>query len=176
MLTCPEAERLIARYADDPAAMSASARLGLDSHIESCAGCRLALEEQQRVAKILRARPELPVPPGFSVRVAARIEREGFGPPGWLDIANWRAWTVGLAPLAAVLLLGIYLDLGAGTTNGTRDIMIDNPQTFDGWMTSSAGTTTAAVFLEPAASGDALLEAVLTGTAPAASGETIHVR
>lgn len=174
MLTCPEAERLIARYADDPAGLSADIRVGLDSHIASCAACRLALEEQRQVANILRARPERTVPPAFSARVAARIARNGFAARGWLGIANWRAWTAGLVPVAAGLLLGVYL--GAGTTSVTREAPIDDAPTFDAWMTSPAGTTTAAVFLEPSASGDALLEAVLTGAAPAASGDTIHVR
>src|SRR5206468_3645714 len=115
----------------DAAAMDDAARHDLDRHLASCTPCRLAFEEQRHVAAILRARAEAPVAAGFSARVGARIDRREAGTMDWLGIANWRAWTAGLAPVAAALLLGVYLGVGAGTTTVSKDAAVDDPQTFE---------------------------------------------
>jgi hypothetical protein len=48
--------------------------------------------------------------------------------------------------------------------------------TFDTWAASNASSTPAAVFLQPSATADQLLETVLTGAEPPSAGETPNVR
>jgi hypothetical protein len=57
--------------------------------------------DQEAVAAVLRATPPAPVSAGFLARVNRRID----GTAGWLGLANFRAWTLGLVPAAAALLL-----------------------------------------------------------------------
>src|SRR4051794_20446637 len=102
VMTCPTAEPLIARYVDDPGALGAADRQQLETHLASCEACRVVLDTQRHVARVLHARPQVPVPPGFASRLAARLDAE---PQGWLAIANWRAWTVALAPIAGGLVV-----------------------------------------------------------------------
>ena len=161
-------ERLIARYADDMASMPAADRAEIETHLRSCETCRLALDAQRDVATALRARLESGAAPGFVSRVSARIDREDADRAGVLGLANWRAWTVGLAPVAAALMLMAYLGVGSNAVSSDPA----GPQTFSEWATSAAATTPASVFLQPGTTGDALVEAVLTGAAPSAGGVT----
>jgi anti-sigma factor RsiW len=163
-MNCSEIERLIARYADDAGALSDVQRQHLESHLESCDACRVALGEQRQVARALGARPQVAVPPGFAARVAAGIDAEG---EGWLPLANWRAWTAALAPLAAALVFVAWLSGGSGvssTSPASTQASTTAGETFDTWAISTASSSRAAVFLEDGSGGDALLEAVLTGT------------
>lgn len=167
---CRDAEQLISREAD-AAALTEKERARLDVHLKSCAGCRAALDDQRHVARLLHARVEAPVRPGFAAKVAARLIEQDEPAESILDLANWRAWTVGLAPVAAALVLLAWLGVGAPQTESSG--AVSAPVTFD--AITSAGDTPAAVFLQPSARGDVLLEAVLTGTPPSA-GETNNVR
>jgi predicted anti-sigma-YlaC factor YlaD len=161
-------ERLIAREAD-ACALDAGERRELQAHLEVCTACREALESQRTVARLLRARAAVQPRPGFSALVSARIDRENGD--GFLAVANWRAWTVGLAPVAAALVLMAYLGVGAASATST-----DAAVTFETWASANSASTPAAVFLQPSASGDQLLEAVLTGAVPSSSGESPDVR
>jgi len=167
MATHPE--HLIARAADG-ASMSDADRRMLEAHLEACAACRDELDAQCMVAQVLHARTDTAARANFSARVAARIEHDTA--PGFLDLVNWRAWTVGLAPVAAALVLLAYLGVGSTSVVATPT---DSTATFETWVSASAGSTPAAVFLQPAASGDQLLETVLTGAVPS-SGESSNVR
>jgi hypothetical protein len=53
------------------------------------------------VALVLRTMPAPDVPADFLARVNAGIDEVS----GWLGLANYRAWTLGLVPAAAVLAL-----------------------------------------------------------------------
>ena len=145
---------LLARFADDPASLGHADMAEIEAHLETCPACRAALDEQRYVSAVLRDRLAAAPAPGFVARVSARIDRDASD--SWLDIANWRAWTVGLAPVAAALLIAAYLGLGAARTSS-----ITEPVSFDE-VTVAAD----AAILQPAASGDALIEAVLTGAVP----------
>jgi len=57
--------------------------------------------DQDAVAAVLRATPPADVSADFLARVNARID----GTAGWLGLADFRAWTLGLVPAAAALVL-----------------------------------------------------------------------
>jgi hypothetical protein len=179
MITCIDAERLIVRFADD--ALGEEDRAVLAAHVEECAACRRVLDDQREVFQILQARDEAIVPPSFAVRVAARIRSRETDSPGqidgWLGLANWRRWTVALAPLAATLVLIVYLEDGASSNTSTagQGQQAVPAVSLDIWP-AVGGSTPAAVFLQPASSGDVLLETVLTGAVPATAGDAPNVR
>ena len=176
-MTCNDAQPLIARYADDEPAVPPADRAALKTHLGECAVCRALLDEQRDVSLLLRGRLEAVPQPGLVARVSARIEREAGGrgsqgvrrsgrgteEGGWLGLANWRAWTVGLAPIAAALFVAAYLDIGGATSTGAARTTA--PTTLEEWTT---GAAPAALHADPA--GEALIEAVLIGVAPS-SGE-----
>jgi hypothetical protein len=159
-MNCPAAEPLIARYADDPASLGSAERQELERHIEVCEACRVVLQDQHHVARALRARSPVAVSPGFAARLAARLDAE---PTGWLGIANWRTWTVTLTPIALALVFVAWLGGSPSTQPPSSSVSAGQAETFDTWSTSSAAEP-AAVFLQ-SSTGDALLEAVLTGAA-----------
>src|SRR6185436_11392437 len=139
MPRCREAEGLIACAADG-AGLAAEETARLSRHLDECAACRAALEEQRAVARIIQARPGTPVPPGFHTRLAARLGGEA----GILGLANWRAWTVGLLPVAGGLVLMAYFGIGAVSTGSAS-------ATSESDVTSVyAATTPAAMFQQPA--------------------------
>lgn len=112
----------------------------------------MAIDDDDDVARVLRARPRAAVPVGFAERVAARIDADASA--GFLDVINWRAWTYGLVPAAAALFFAAWMGVGA-------DSSAESTSTGE-WNT---GTVASATFLQPTTTGDALLEAVLTGSA-----------
>jgi len=57
--------------------------------------------DQEVVAAVLRETPAARVPADFLARVNARIDETA----GWLGLVNYRAWTLGLVPIVAVLVL-----------------------------------------------------------------------
>ncbi len=57
--------------------------------------------DQDAVAAALRALPQAHVSDDFLARVNARIDETA----GWLGLADFRAWTLGLVPAAAILVL-----------------------------------------------------------------------
>ena len=106
-------------------------------------------EDQAQIAAALASMPPPEVPADFVARVNARIDET----EGWFGIADFRAWTLRLAPLAAGL--GLIAVLWPGAASGTA---------------SSASTVTPASDFSPASatdwqqdvSADALLAAALT--------------
>jgi anti-sigma factor RsiW len=175
MTTCEHVERLIARSGDGASALGDAERRELDVHLASCPACRVEVDHQQQVAAILRSREPVALPAGFLARLSDRIDRED---AGWLGLANWRALTVGLAPIAAALVIFAYV--GAGTASTATVTSAPTTQatttvTFDNLVAANAGNTPAAVFLQPSTGGDVLLESVLTGGL-AGSGGPSYVR
>jgi anti-sigma factor RsiW len=157
-MICTDADALIGGYADDPTALAPAEHQQLELHLASCPDCRLALEDQRQVARLLHARPAAEVSPTFTRRLAARLDGE---PQGLLALANWRVWTVTLTPVAAALVLVAWL--GGGTTQ--HDVS-STAESVGMWAAPTAPDDQAGVFLQ-SSSGDVLLEAVLTGAAPA---------
>ena len=113
-MTCQQAEPLLARAADGT--LDAERGRTHARHLDGCAGCREALDAQEAMRDVLAGRPAAPVPLGFATRVMANLpERGPASAAAWLDVLNWRAWTLRLAPLAAALFVGAAL--GPGPTS-----------------------------------------------------------
>jgi anti-sigma factor RsiW len=165
-MTCTDAHRVMSRDAGEDSSLPAAERRTFEAHLAECAACRGELEAQREVAGLLRQRLQTPVRPGLAARVAARIDREGHD-EDWLALANWRAWTVGLAPVAGALLVAAYLDTARAIGSAGLE---PAPDTILEWTVSASAPAAADVFLQPSTTGDALIEAVLTGSAPT-SGE-----
>ncbi len=153
-MRCDDAERaVIARAAGrlDPAAARR-----LEAHLDGCPACRGAAAEQDDVAAVLSARPDAAPPLGFATRVMARLD----APPTWLDVIDWRRWTVRLAPVAAALL--VVAAVGLRPAEAVEPIEFSDLVT--GWVEVDDAAEPSALSLvwEDGADGDALLEAVLT--------------
>jgi hypothetical protein len=113
------------------------------------------LRAQREVAALLRTRvPDARV--DLASRVFARLDEEA----GVFGLANWRAWTLGLAPVAAALMLAAYLGLGASASTASQSATAG-----DEWATAATS-----VLMQPATSGDVLVEEVLTGSAESGGG------
>jgi hypothetical protein len=69
-------------------------------------------DDQDLVAAVLASRPASEVPANFLSRVNARIDETA----GWLGLADFRAWTLGLVPAAAVVALLAVLWPGAAAS------------------------------------------------------------
>ena len=106
-------------------------------------------DDQIRVATLLASIPPPDVPADFVARVNARIDETS----GWFGLADFRVWTLRLAPIAAGLALVVLWPAAATTTSS-----------------ASTSTVTPAADFSPASatdwqqdvSADALLAAALT--------------
>jgi hypothetical protein len=111
--------------------------------------------DQDAVAAVLRALPPAPVSADFLARVNARIDEAA----GWLGLANFRAWTLGLVPAAAALVLLALLwpssTPSAPPSAARAQSQVASSQTF----TPSSYTD-----WEQDVTANALLEAALTDT------------
>lgn len=163
-MTCHDAEPLIARYADDETSLTAARRESLRAHLATCAVCRVTLDEQRETAAALRSRAAVNPRSGLVARVSARIDREeqgaGSARDEWFGAVNWRAWAVGVAPVAAALLVAAYIDIGQAPSSGGTQTA--TPVTITDYLSAQAPAA-----LHSSPSGDALIEAVLTGSEPA---------
>lgn len=70
-------------------------------------------DDQVRVASVLKSVPPPEVSADFLARVNARIDETA----GWFGLADFRVWTLRLAPLAAALGLLAVLWPAAATTS-----------------------------------------------------------
>jgi anti-sigma factor RsiW len=162
-MQCHEVASFLARRADDAEALAASVRAEVDQHVAGCAACRAELEAQRAVVVLLRARPADRLSPQFGARLSSRLDDAA----GWFGIADWRVWTLRLAPVAAALALATYL--GLGVTSQTS-------MTLDDWTTPTAETSTESVLWEPDVSADSVVETMLMGELPSTAGESGNVR
>ena len=153
-MRCDDVERaVIARAAGR---LDAAGLQRLEAHLAGCAACREAAGSQVDVAAVLSARPDAPPPLAFATRVMAHLD----GPPTWLDVINWRRWTVRLAPVAAALLVAAAV--------GLRPAAAVEPIEFSDLVTDwvevddAAGPAALSLLWQEEVSDDTLLEAVLT--------------
>ena len=161
--SCDEAARAIVRWSDDDEALDTATRVRLDVHLRTCADCRTAFETQRTVAAWLRSRPADRVSEQFAARLAARLDDAS----GWLGVADWRAWTLRLTPVAA--LLAAFVLLGSSQP--------DTALTLDDWtLDTDDSSSTATLLLQsdenPEVRLDALIESIVIGEDAAGSGGT----
>jgi hypothetical protein len=112
--------------------------------------------DQDLVASVLASMPPPDVSADFLSRVNARIDETA----GWLGLADFRVWTLRLAPAAAALALIAILWPGTATTT---------PSFSSSSSSNSSNTAAPARSFKPASatdwqqdiSGDALLDAAL---------------
>lgn len=98
-------------------------------------------DDRDPVAAALRATAPPDVSPGFLAGVNARIDAA----EGWLGVADFRVWTLRLAPIAAVLAM---LALFGGSTSSS------SATTSTTSTTSSTSATTAASTFVPSRASD----------------------
>lgn len=159
MLTCADATRLIARRADGDR-LNGDEAARLDGHLTGCAGCRDLLAGQRDVADLLRGRPADRVSPRFHARLAARLDAGA----GLLGLADWRVWTLRLAPAAAALVLAALYTAGGAATSAL---------TLEEWAAINAGGGSGPALLWNAdATPDAVLGEMLGVDAAAEGGGT----
>ena len=106
MTACEREREQIGAFLDGE--LGAGERAALEAHLPTCAGCRQALEDQQRLARAFAALPAETAPADFEARFWARIARGEDDPQGLL--ARLRRWispgrALALAATAAALLL-----------------------------------------------------------------------
>jgi hypothetical protein len=160
---CADIVQFIARRADDGESIDTAVRADVDAHLSACEACRAALETQRSVSAVLRLRPVDRVSPGFAARLAERLDEAS----GWFGIADWRAWTLRLAPVAAALALATYLGLGGSTPSAT---------TLEDWTLGVTDTSPASLLLQSDVSADSVMESMLTGELPATREGAGNVR
>ena len=153
MLSCRDVAQRLARLAGESAEGD---RAALAEHLRTCAACREVADAQAEVAAILRSRPASVPPAGFAARVSARLEAER----GWLGLADWRRWALGLAPVAAVLVAAAVW-FGADTRS---DTVVSLATVVESWASGEAtpGASATAILWRADVSGDAMLSTVLT--------------
>jgi len=101
-------------------------------------------DEQDRVAALLRSMPPPDARGDFVARVNARIDATA----GWLVLADFRTWTLRLAPAACVLALIAILWRTPATPAPVAAATMFSPASSTDWQKD--------------VSGDALLDAALT--------------
>jgi hypothetical protein len=111
------------------------------------------------VKRTLASMPLAPVSADFAWRVRQRVA------PRWLDMANWRAWTLRLVPVAAALIAMLLILPGRGETVDTQAQSLSS--VIDSWTaTAGASGSDVELLLDPQAHPNALLNAALQGATP----------
>ena len=162
-MLCNDVAPFIVRRADDPESLDPQTRAAVDAHVDQCAACRGALETQRVVSGVLRMRPADRLSPQFAARLAARLDEAS----GWFGIADWRTWTLRLAPVAAALAIATYLGLGVST---------HIPTTVEEWTLGATEVSAESLLWASDVSAESLMETMLTGEFPASGGEAGNVR
>jgi anti-sigma factor RsiW len=94
---------LVLGWIDDT--LAPETRAGLEMHMATCDRCRRLVANQEIARQAIRSLPMSTVSPAF----AARVRERTAGRMAWLNMANWRAWTLGMLPAAALLALAMVL-------------------------------------------------------------------
>ena len=151
-MTCDRAAPLLAASADG--VLDGDRRTLLDAHLAVCSKCRAALGDQIAVRAWLARTPDVTVPADFRERVRARIDDS----EGLLGVTDFRAWTLRLAPLAALMALAAWLGLGAAASSSSATGLTAStsfaPSRVADWQRSVTGNALLEAALRPPGSGD----------------------
>ena len=152
-MRCDDVERALMRRASGR--LDATGRQRLAAHLDDCPDCRATAADQEDVAAVLSARPAAAPPLAFAARVMARLDR----PPTWLEVIDWRRWTVRLAPVAAAFAL--IAAVGLGPAEAVEPIEFSDLVT--DWVgADDAALASFSVLWQDEVTDDTLFEAVLT--------------
>jgi predicted anti-sigma-YlaC factor YlaD len=167
-MTCDDALPLM--VADFEGRLDEAQPSALREHLAVCEACRAAADAQADVAVVLASRLEEDVAPSFAARLAERLDEES----GWFGLADWRALTLRLAPVAALLMLaaGVIAQRTSATSGATTETM---PASLSSVVeTMAVGETdrlpVTSVLWQLDASDDSVLLAVLAAPSDATMG------
>lgn len=157
-MSCDTFLPLIVRAADHGLdALDPEERGRLATHLEACAECRHALDEQRAVLSVLTGREDVPIPVGFPTRVVAEIETGA----RWTELFRWQAWTYRLAPVAVGLwILALVASQGVSGSAQSVDVSgVTEAWVLDAYDPEAPPAFT--LFWQEAVSADVLLDVVL---------------
>ena len=143
--------------------VSRSDRDGLMAHLEDCAACRLALQEQRAVRDGLTTRADAEVPAGFTARVLSAVDLAPSS--SWVDMLRWRTWTYRLVPVATgLLLLGLVTARSTPTqADSAAESAVGLSELAEAWAFGEEGTTPAfTLWGQENVAGGLLLDAILS--------------
>lgn len=143
--------------------VSRSDRDGLMAHLEDCAACRLALQEQRAVRDALTTRADAEVPAGFTARVLSAVDLAPSS--SWVDMLRWRTWTYRLVPVATgLLLLGLVTARSTPTqADSAAESAVGLSELAEAWAFGEEGTTPAfTLWGQENVAGGLLLDAILS--------------
>jgi hypothetical protein len=155
MNACPEFVERLARAAEMPP--GGAVEPALSAHLETCAGCRAALEAQRQIRSMLQARPVLAASPALRVRVREAIERDQ---PLFAGV-DFRRWTWRLVPVAAAMALATALGV-TGAGGGAPDTAEAGALPVSASLYTSDVSAASALSLMLRADADASLDAYVT--------------
>ena len=125
-------------------------RAELESHLATCERCRRLVANQEIARRAVRSLPMPTVSPAFSARARQRTA----GPVAWLDLANWKAWTLGMMPAMALLALGVWLPF-------QRDTSWSMAAVLDYWGRGATSDQEMQMILDPDTDAGTVLDAAL---------------
>lgn len=115
--------------------LDAAGESRLAAHAAACPGCRRALDEQKAVKHLLATMPAVDVSPDFAARVRQRVAQS----IRWWEFADWRVWTLRLAPVAALLALLAWVPTSGDATTSTSVTTLAS--VLDSWATGAAAAS-----------------------------------
>jgi hypothetical protein len=92
--------------------------------------------------------------PPVSRDFAARVRQRTVGRLAWLDVANWKAWTLGMMPAAALLVLALWLPL-------QRDASWSMTAVLDYWSRGATSDQEMQMLLDPNTDASAVLDSAV---------------
>jgi len=136
---------LVLGWLDGP--LSRDTRAELESHLVQCERCRRLVANQEMARQAVRTLPM----PEVSLDFSARVRQRTAGPLAWLDVANWRAWTLGALPAAALLALILWQPLQADASSSMTAVL-------DYWGRGATSDREMQMILDPDTSAGAVLD------------------
>jgi anti-sigma factor RsiW len=130
--------------------LAPDARAAIDAHLATCGRCRRLIANQQIARQALSSLPMPAVSPDF----VARVRQRTAGRLAWLDAANWRAWTLGMMPAAALLVLALWLPL-------QRDASWSMTAVLDYWSRGATSDQEMQMLLDPNTEASAVLDSAV---------------
>jgi len=129
--------------------LAPDARAVIDAHVATCDRCRQLVADQEIARQALRSLPMPPVSRDFAARVRQRTVGRA-----WLDAANWKAWTLGMMPAAALLVLALWLPL-------QRDASWSMTAVLDYWSRGATSDPEMQMLLDPNTDASAVLDSAV---------------